>query len=328
VNGDPKSQRIAAQLNKDERRIPLLNRAIQGEYPAGSTFKPITAIAAMEEGMMRPDELIGCPPSMDIFHTPFPNNTDLNLGRIPLSMALEVSCNTYFYNLGLKFFNVPDRSPLQEWATKLGLGHRTGIDIPGEASGLVPTPKWRKEAFADAKDPMERKWKPGYSVNLAIGQGDLRVTPLQMTNAYATIANGGTVRTPHLAKSVQGPGGREMYTPPKAQETDLHLDESDRQALLEGMRLVNEGGNGTASAVFQGFSVPTAGKTGTAERQGHTDTGWYCGFAPADEPTIAACVVVDGGGHGGTSSAPVVLKMFQEWFGAEGGNASGGGGTD
>ncbi|MCB0880120.1 MAG: penicillin-binding protein 2 [Thermoleophilia bacterium] len=326
VNVDKKSQRIAAKLNKDNRRIPLLNRAIQGTYPAGSTFKPITALAAMHQGLLTPDKLIPCPPSMNIMGTKFPNNTDLNLGAIDLKTAIEVSCNTYFYTLGIGFFNAPG-SPLQKYAEQFGLGRETGVDIPGEATGVMPTPKWRRETFKDAPE-IDRIWKLGYSVNLSIGQGDLRVTPLQMATAYATIANGGTYHTPHIGKSIQEPGGRDVVEIPPGESHDLGLDPVNVAAVKEGMQLVNNGPVGTASAVFQGFKVNTAGKTGTAEMTSGTDTGWYCGFAPVENPTITVCAVVDGGGHGGTAAAPIVLQMFQDWFGADGGNAGGGGGSD
>lgn len=320
VSGDPKDLRIAAKLNADQRRKPLFNRAIQGEYPAGSTYKPITAIAAMEEGYMSPDVPINCPPSLEILGTKFPNNTDLHLGKIDLKQALEVSCNTYFYELGMYFYSSPD-SELQSWSKKFGLGVPTGVDIPGESVGLMPTPEWRRKAFASSKDPLDQEWKPGYSVNLAIGQGDLRVTPLQMTNAYAAIANGGTVHTPHLAKSVQDLSGRDVVDLPLGAVRELGLKPHELDAVIEGLQLVNSGGNGTASSVFSGFKVATAGKTGTAEQAPRSDTAWYCGFAPVDNPTIAACAMIEGGGHGGSAAAPVVLKMFQEWFGADGGNA-------
>ena len=326
VSSDPKDMRLAAKYNTDERRKPLFNRALQGEFPSGSTFKPFTAIAAMEEGMMRADDLIGCPPSREIMGTKFPNNTSLHLGAIDLKTALQVSCNTYFYELGIHFFNAPG-SPLQAWATKFGLGTKTGIDLPGEKPGVVPTPEWRRETFKDAPE-IDRIWKPGYSVNLSIGQGDLRVTPLQMTAAYATLGNGGTFHVPHLAKSIEEPGGREVVGINPPESRDLDLDPGDVAAVLEGLKLVNSGPNGTATAVFGTFKVPTAGKTGTAEQTNQSDTAWYCGFAPADDPTIAACAVVDGGGHGGSAAAPIVLRMFQQWFGADGGSIAGGGTTD
>ncbi len=325
VQSNPKNDRTASWLNNpNNKRAPMLNRAMSGTYPAGSTYKPITAIAAMGEKFVTADQPIRCAPYEVIMGTKFPNNQDKHLGSIDLGTALEISCNTYFYLLSIHFDNA-EGPVLQQWAEKFGLGHKTGIDIPGELPGLMPTPAWRKEVY----DGFDEVWKPGDSANLSIGQGDLQVTVLQMTNAYAAIGNGGKLHTPRVAKSIQDIGGRDAVTLPTGESQDLKLDPGDLAAVHEGLRRVNEGGNGTASAVFQGFKVSTAGKTGTAEKTGSaSDLAWYCGYAPADDPTIAACAFVDGGGHGGSAAAPVVLAMFQEWFGAEGGNADGGGAAD
>lgn len=317
---------VKALVNQNNKRQPMFNRATMGTYPAGSTFKPITAIAAMDKGYLTPSTPIPCPSGMQIMGTDFPNNTDRNLGAITLGTALEVSCNTFFYKLALDFYNAPG-SPLQEWATKFGLGRLTGIDLPAEEPGLVPTPAWKKHVESDLWTEVDRVWKPGDSVNLGIGQGDLRVTPLQMTNAYAAIGNGGTVHTPHLAKSIQDLGGRDEVVLPAGESRDLNLDPGDLAAVKEGLTRVNSGGNGTATSVFGGFDYPTAGKTGTAEKVGQTDLAWYCGFAPVENPTIAACAFIDGGGHGGSSAAPVVLRMYEQWFGVDGGNVKLVGGT-
>lgn len=323
--GRKNEQTVKWLHNPLNTRAPMLNRAIAGQYPPGSTFKPITAIAAMGEDFVEPDEPIGCPPSMEIMKTKFPNNRTDHLGAIPLTTALELSCNTYFFNLSIHFDNA-DGPVLQKWASKFGLGAETGIDLSGELPGLMPTPAWKRATWPD--HPVDKYWLPGDSANLSIGQGFLQVTVLQMANAYAAIANGGTLHTPHVAKSIQSPGGRDEVVLPKGTSTDLNLDPGDLAAVQEGLRLVNQGGNGTARAVFEGFQVPSAGKTGTAEKQGQSDLAWYCGYAPADNPTIAACAFVDGGGHGGSAAAPVVLAMFQEWFDAEGGNVNGGGAAD
>jgi penicillin-binding protein 2 len=319
------NERIAeALVDPNNRRQPMFNRAITGTYPAGSTFKPLTAIAAMAERYTTPETPIGCPAAMEIMGTVFPNNQDRHLGGIDLQTALEVSCNTYFYKLAIDFYNAPG-SPLQAWATKFGLGSTTGIDLPGEAGGLMPTPDWKRDAYEAEIDQI---WKPGDSVNLSIGQGNLGVTPLQMANLYATIGNGGTLHTPRLARSIQDLGGRDVVAIPAGESVELNLDPGDLAAVREGLIRVNEGGNGTATSVFGGFEVTTAGKTGTAEKQGQTDHAWYCGYAPAEDPTIATCAFVDGGGHGGSAAAPIVLKMYQEWFGAEGGNTSTGATAD
>jgi penicillin-binding protein 2 len=319
----PKDMRTVEKLyNPNNKGLPMFNRAITGEYPAGSTFKPITAIAALGEHFTTPERPIGCPPVLEIAQTKFPNNQDRNLGGIDLGTALEISCNTYFYYLSVYFDNAVG-PVLQKWASKFGLGKPTGIDLPGEASGLMPTPAWRKKTY----DGFDEIWKPGDTANLSIGQGDLKVTPIQMTNAYAAIGNGGILRTPHLAKSIENSGGLQEIELPQGDAVDLKLDPGDLAAVREGLKRVNNGGNGTASSVFSGFPIPTAGKTGTAEKYGQTDNAWYCGYAPADDPTIAACAFVDGGGHGGSSAAPIVLAMYQEWFGEKGGGSAGAGGA-
>ena len=320
-----KNERTATWLNNpNNKRMPMFNRAITGEYPAGSTFKPITAIAAMGEKFMTPEEPINCPANMEIMKSNFPNNQDRNLGAIDLGTALEISCNTYFYKLSIYFDNAVG-PVLQEWASKFGLGQRTGIDLPGETGGLMPTPAWKKKTYQREEDKF---WKPGDSANLSIGQGDLRITVLQMANAYAAIANGGTLHTPHLAKSIQDIGGRDEVVLPAGEKQELNLDPGDVAAVREGLKRVNSGGNGTATAVFGGFPIPTAGKTGTAEKVGQTDIAWYCGYAPADNPTIAVCSFIDGGGHGGSAAAPVVLAMYQQWFGEDGGNIVAGSSAD
>jgi penicillin-binding protein 2 len=267
---------------------------------------------------MTPDTPIDCPAKMDIAQTPFKNHESTPLGYINLKTALETSCDTYFYALAVQFFNDP-KQPLQDWSRKFGLGAETGIDLGGEVEGVVPDKAWKKTQTQ--WDDFERNnWKPGDSVNLSIGQGDVQAGPLQMAVAYATLANGGILHTPHLAKSIQDPGGRDVVDLQVDHPVDLKLDPGDLAAVVEGLKAVNNGPNGTGTAVFGSYEVPTAGKSGTAEKVGSTDLAWYCGFAPADDPTIAACAFIDGGGFGGEMSGPIVLDMFKAWFGPDGGN--------
>lgn len=313
----PRDRRTVERLTDEKNKgLPMFNRAIMGLYPPGSTFKPITAIGALAEKYITPDQLIRCPQTLEIAGTKFPNNENEALGSIPLSTALEVSCNTYFFYLSI-FFDNATGPVLQKWATTFGLGKPTGIDIPGEAEGLVPTPAWRKKTY----DGYDELWKPGDSANLSIGQGDLQVTPLQMANVYATLGNGGILRTPHVAKRVEDAGGRDSIVLPEPDGVDVKLNPSDLAAVREGLKLVNSGSEGTGTAVFGSFPVPVAGKTGTAEK-GEVNLAWYCSFAPADDPSIASCVFVDGGGYGGSAAAPIALKMYQQWFGEQGGNVS------
>jgi penicillin-binding protein 2 len=297
------------------RAAPLSNRAIGGLYPPGSTYKVVTGIAAMREGYITSDSLLECPASMNIVGTKFNNWFDEPLGAMNITNALEVSCDTFFYRLALDFYNAPG-SPLQSWSRKFGLGSPTGVDVPGEEAGLIPDPAWRRKTF----DGWDSEWSTGHSVNLSIGQGDLLVTPLQMTRIYAAIANGGTLVSPRVAQSIQDPGGKEVLQIPRGETEKIPMTASQLEAVRKGLYLAANSANGTSSAIFSGFEVPVAGKTGTAEKPPHGDMAWYCGYAPAAHPTIVACSIVESGGHGGTSAAPVVLRMFQQWFHKDGGN--------
>lgn len=325
---EPKDQATVRRLiDPKNRSQPLLNRAIAGQYPPASTFKPITAFAAFDKGWATPDTVLQCPPVLNVRGTPFKNHVSEHLGGQTIVEALETSCDTYFYQLALYDYNAP--SPvIAEWAEKFGIGRSTGLDLPGEAVGRAPTPDWKAEVDNPYWNEVDHLWKPGDSINMSIGQGDLLATPLQMTNVYAAIANGGILHEPRLARSIDNANGRQAIKLPKGTETDLGLDRKALAKIREGLIAVNNGGNGTGSGVFQGFKVLTAGKTGTAEKTGQSDLAWYCGYAPADKPTIAACAFVDGGGGGSTTAAPVVLRMYQEYFNAKGGNARGVDGGD
>jgi penicillin-binding protein 2 len=300
-------------------RTPLTNRATEGLYPPGSTFKVVTATAALEEGLITPATQLSCPGSMMIAGTKFKNDEPISLGLINLSEALNVSCDTFFYQLGERFYNLPG-SQLQMWANRMGLGRDSGIDIPGESSGLVPTPAWRQHTFTNA---MDKIWTPGHSVNLSIGQGDLLVTPLQMTRLYSAIANGGTLYQPRLAQDIEDQSGRIVKSLPRPKGVRLPYTKEQLDAIRLGLFEATHSSVGTSSAVFSTFSVPVAGKTGTAQKPPHGDQAWFCGFAPVNAPVITACAIIENGGHGGVSAAPVVLRMFQEYFHAKGGSIAG-----
>ena len=208
--GKPNPWRIRPLVNEvsaKRNNYPGLNRALAGVYPPGSTFKPVTAIAALEEQIVQPYEPQPCTPSYTYVGEngvlyKFDNWNPYTNTAITMPIALAWSCDTYFYRLGEEFYNKPT-SPLQEWASRFGFGKPTGIELGPEATGLVPTPKWRRDTY---KDPIERLWKPGDSIQLTIGQKDMTATPLQMARFYAMVANGGRLVTPHLFKDVQGPG--------------------------------------------------------------------------------------------------------------------------
>lgn len=309
ANNDREIRRL---LN--DRRTPLSNRAISGLYPPGSTFKPVTGLAALAQNYVKPDTFLGCPASMTIAGTKFNNWFHESQGSMNMARALEVSCDTYFYALGLDFYNTRG-SRLQEWSETFGLGRQTGIDLPGESEGLVPTPAWRRTTF----DGWDKEWSPGHSVNLSIGQGDLLVTPLQMTALYGAIANNGMLYEPRLARSVEDPSGRELLRLPHGTGKQLPINPILFKPIHDGLYRATHSSVGTSSAVFSTFTIPVSGKTGTAEKPPKGDMAWYCGYGPSGAPTIVACAIIEGGGHGGDVAAPVVLKMFQQYFHATGG---------
>jgi penicillin-binding protein 2 len=338
---DPKKLTAAGLTPATAKKAnyPALDRAIAGLYPAGSTFKPITALAAMQEHLISPYQTLDCTGSYTVNqHTFFNWNRDIS-EPMTLPTALETSCDTYFYRLGFSFYQLPaDRGhPLQAWARRFGIGAKTGLDLPGEAEGLLPTPEWREAAFTKKTDPccwrVDRLWKPGDSIQLAIGQKDLQLTPLQLTRAYSVIANGGKAVVPHLAEDVeQSPGDGHVpvvlrrFSPPAPRP--IGLDPYALSIVREGLYLATHGAGGTSTSVFGAFPVPIAGKTGTAEKAltlpGSStptlvDQSWWCGYGPADSPTIAVCALIENGGHGGTAAAPAALKVFEEYFGKKGG---------
>jgi penicillin-binding protein 2 len=320
---------------KDLRRLadpaansPTLNRPVAGLYPPGSTFKPVTALAAMQEGMLHPNELVPCVGQMEIDGQIFRNwNPAANQG-MALTNALAESCDTYFYDVGLRFYRRED-SPLQKWARRMGFGQPTGIEIGPEAGGLVPTPAWRRRYF---ESEIDKIWTSGDSVQLAIGQGDALVTPLQMTRFFALVANGGKLVQPHLVKAVEEPtseGSRPVVLrpfepkPPK----EIGLDPFALKVVQDGLYDATHAPYGTSASVFAGFPIPVAGKTGTAEKfvslpgyQGLRDQSWWCGWAPFERPELAMCAVIENGGFGGAAAAPTALKVFERYFGVKPGS--------
>ncbi|MDF2751739.1 MAG: hypothetical protein K0S82_121 [Gaiellaceae bacterium] len=318
----------------EEANYPGLNRATSGFYPPGSTFKPVTALAAMREQLVGPYEPLSCTGKMEIDGTTFRNWNPYVNEAMDLPTALAASCDTYFYQLGLEFYGLPPEygSPLQKWASAFGFGKATGLDVGGEATGLLPTPEWRRKTYTKKRYPqtweIDRLWKSGDSVQLAIGQKDLLVTPLQMARFYALLANGGKLVTPHLVSSVEQPGNsgaiKAVFSPaPK----DVNVDPAELNVIEDGLFRATHASYGTSAGVFGAFPVPIAGKTGTAEKavdvdgDGYAqmvDQSWWCGYGPTDKsPELVVCVVIENGGHGSTAAAPAALKIFERHFGQE-----------
>jgi len=334
--GRPDSKKLRT-LSAPEANFPLINRSTSGRYPPGSTWKPVTALAAMQEGILSPYQAIQCTPvayygrDRQAFRNWNPNVNE----AMTLPKALAASCDTYFYEVGNRFYELPARrgQPLQRWARRFGFGEPSGLDMGGEDPGLLPTIRWKRETYTKERYPrgweIEQLWKPGDSIQLAIGQKDLLVTPLQMTRFYALLANGGTLVTPHLVSSVERPGSADRPsvvlrrfppTPPKP----TNVAPENIAAIEEGLREATSLSYGTSVGVFGSFPVPIYGKTGTAEKwsnelQRMLDQSWWCGYGPewGGRSPIAVCVVIENGGFGGEAAAPAALKVFEAHYGVK-----------
>jgi penicillin-binding protein 2 len=334
---DPKKIQplLDAEAAKDAN-YPGINRVTSGEYPPGSTWKPVTALAAMQEHMLEPYQSLQCTPTATygLDEQEFRNWDPYVNHPMMLPEALARSCDTYFYQVGYQFYLGGDsgRTRMQQWARRFGFGAPAGIDVGSEETGLLPTPAWRKQTF---KSDWDRAWNPGDSIQLAIGQKDVSVTPLQMARFYAMIANGGNLVTPYVVSQVEtaAPNGQAPVVlrrwapdPPEP----VGVDPAALQVIRDGLYSATHSSFGTSSGVFSSFPIPVAGKTGTAEKvvpipgypPGHLeDQSWWCGFGPAQTEVarIVVCAVIENGGHGSTAAAPAALRVFEKFFGVKGG---------
>ena len=321
---------IAAELfgNADD---PFLNRAINGLYPAGSTFKPIPAYAALTSGARTSSEiwndrgtyrLSGCRTSAATKGCVFRNAKGVVMGPLALREALTRSSDTYFYSLGEKFWLERERygdEVMQEVALRFGLGRPTGIELPGEAAGRVPGPAQRQADHDNYPEAFpEPRWFTGDNVNLSIGQGDLLVTPLQLANAYATLAVHGLQYQPRLVdRLVDGTTGSSVLVFEPRVMTDSALDQGAVDSVIDGLLDVPTQGTGAAAfAEFPHDRFRLAAKTGTAEMTGKADIALFAGFGPWPEPRYAFAVVLEEAGFGGVAAAPVAREFF-DWVLAE-----------
>jgi penicillin-binding protein 2 len=322
--------RKLAELAKPEANTPALNRAIAGRYPPGSTFKPVTALAAIQEGLLSPYQSIQCTPIAYYGEDrqPFKNWNPYVNEPMTLPTALAASCDTYFYEVGNSFYELPAErgQPLQKWAREFGFGVGSGLDLGGEDPGLLPTIAWKRRHYQTAIDKL---WTPGDSIQLAIGQKDMVATPLQMTRFYALLANRGKLVTPYLVSDVERPSDgdrppvvlrRFPPVPPK----DVKVSSEALAAIDEGLRAATSASYGTSVGVFGSFPVPVAGKTGTAEKWNSElnrmlDQSWWCGYGPpaGRKGPIALCVVIENGGFGGEAAAPAALRILEQHYGVE-----------
>jgi penicillin-binding protein 2 len=291
---------------------PLLDRVTNGLYPTGSTFKLITALAALESGKLTLGEVIDDPGVLEIGGQEFKNAGEAANGAVSLVQALEVSSDVFFYTLGWRMWNTGE---LQHWAHALGIGRPTGIDLPVENETLLPSQHWRNQLYKEGET--DRPWSAGDNVQLATGQGDLQTNPLQMAIAYATLANGGTVVTPHLGKEIDDPAGRVLREIDPKPQRHIQINPEYRAAILEGLHDAAQNGGGTSFEVFGNFPIPVAGKTGTAQRPPHLDQSWYGVLAPYPNPRIVTFVTMEEGGFGAESAAPAARKILEAYFAKE-----------
>ncbi len=323
----PISQRTYESLTSEANDSPQTNRAIQGLYSTGSTFKMVTATAALQEGLVEPDEVIYDGGAFDLGDGFVRENAGGAVyGSITMRDAIKFSSDVFFYHLGQRADETGD-DPIQLWAERYGLGSATGIDLPSEYGGLVPTPEWRNELYDYAQSPdspggedivpfeeTDRPWSVGDTVNLSIGQGDLQVTPMQLALAYATLANGGTVVRPHVAMSVEDPTGRVVQEINPEPRRQIELDPENRRVIMAGLHSAAMEEGGTSYGIFGGWPVDVAGKTGTSETASGFDQSWYVGFAPFDNPQVVVAATVEEGGFGADTAAPVVAQVMQTYL--------------
>ncbi|MDQ3986312.1 MAG: penicillin-binding protein 2 [Actinomycetota bacterium] len=298
------------------------NRPIQGPLQPGSTFKAITATAALSLDVVGPYDYVGCPGTFvpPGTYTEFYNWTSSNIAPMDLVHALEISCNTVFFDLGWRMesrWGQPGdgQYQFQRFARAMGFGHETGIRLPYEHSGIVPDPN-----LCEIDGYCTRLgYLPGYTVNMAVGQGDLLVTPLQMAVAYSAIANGGAVITPRIVKEVvrTDVGGEEVVVEsfePDVQRT-LPLDPGEIDVVRQGLHEVVNGPGGTANDAFVGFPYEVSGKTGTAQvGESEASHAWFISYGPSYDPQYVVAVYVEKAGHGGESAAPIAREIYEGIF--------------
>ena len=298
---------------RHDPRKPMTNRATQGQYPPGSVFKVVVATAGLESGSISRSTPVECHGRFQIGNRVFKDWKRGGHGLVNLHEGLVHSCDIYFYTLGHQLGI--DR--IAQYAAQLGLGHRTGIDLPAEKSGIVPSREWKNRALGE-------RWYPGETISVAIGQGFVTVTPLQMAALIGMIANNGVLYRPRVVRQVeQRHDGTLVDIPPLRSET-VHLQQETLTALHEALRDVVVSGTGRRA---QSRNVAISGKTGTAQvvsldnveseddvPHGLRDHAWFVAYAPSDNPKIAVSVIVEHMGHGGVVAAPMARALIDEYL--------------
>ncbi len=298
---------------------PLTNRVIQGIYPPGSTFKIVDSIAGLQEGTLNTQTAYNCPGGLWFGGREYHCWRKQGHGTVELHDAIVRSCDVYFYDVGQKLG--VDR--IAKWANKMGLGIKSGIDLDRESPGTIPSSAWKQKRFHE-------RWYPAETLSVAIGQGYVATTPLQMAEVAAIVANGGTRYRPQFVKAVEALDGSIAKSYPPKVETRIAIDPAALETVKDAMADVVNGAGGTAHTAHLD-DVIVCGKTGTAQVVGSKaptgedeaddktpdqfkDHAWFIAFAPKDHPTIAAACIIEHGGHGGSASAPIIHDVFQRYF--------------
>jgi penicillin-binding protein 2 len=318
----------------------LTDRAVNGAYPTGSTFKPITAMAALEGGVITPGEGLGAGSCIHVATQNFCNAGQADFGAVGLVEALKVSSDTYFFEVGERAN--ADGNVIQRKAGELGIGKPTGIDLPSEFAGVVPDKRWREKENRLELACEKRKhvsncgiveeptgvWTVGDNMHLAVGQGELLTDPLQMAVAYSTLANAytsgdglGTVVTPHLGMEIDESNGGELQSLSYPPARHVHLNPFDLSLVMQGIHEAASQTGGTSAEVWAGWNQaahPVFGKTGTAQHTGREDQSWYMAYIGDPSRPIVIAATVEEGGFGAETAAPIVRLMASKWFGVKG----------
>ena len=293
---------VFAQLN-DDPAVPLYPRAFRSAYPPGSTFKTFVGLAALQTGLITPETRISCPGGLQVGNFYFRNHRSGHSGQLTLAQALAQSCNTWFYQAGLKI----GAEPINEWSQALGMGRRTGIPLRAESAGNIPTDNYMRRVH-------NRNILQGDVANISIGQGDILVTPLQMAQAMGVLAARGNFHQTRLVKQVQSLDNRVVSAYPDRVRAELNIAEENLEDLNKGLVMVTSHGSGTGRRAATVKGVKVAGKTGTAQWgpvAKRRNAAWFAGYAPANHPPLYAfAAVVEGNPgeslSGGSNAAPVI----------------------
>ena len=303
----------------DPKENRLSNRAVQGAFAPGSVFKIFVAAAALSEGVVSPNEKIWCPGYLKFGKRTFKCHKHSGHGSVNLFDAMTQSCDVYFYTVGQRLG--VDR--IHHYAQELfGLGELTEVSGNDENRGIVPSTKWKEAYFRREED---KKWYPGETLSVAIGQGAVTTTPIQIARSLAAVVNGGKVLKPRLVKRVTAADGRILFDAPSEPEflrtVELEPDVVERvKAAMVGV-VTDKRGTGRRAALPEKFGIVVGGKTGTAQVASREsgikdeDHAWFAGYAPADNPQVVAVALIENGGHGGVAAAPAVRKVLAAYFG-------------